>query len=327
MRGTVVGEGKKIVGRFAPTPRGRMHLGDAFAALLVWLDVRAQGGELVLRMEDLDRERCRPEYRDGLLEDLAWLGLTWDRGYPSEGGEYLQSSREEVYKEAVVRLEEKGLLYPCYCNRRERLAAHAPHASDGTVLYGGRCRGLTPEQRGQLEEQGRRPALRIRVPHEKVAFLDGHYGVQGGDLDTLCGDFILRRSDGVFAYQLAVVVDDALQGVNRVVRGCDLLPSTPQQIWLCQQLGYPVPSYAHVPLLTDGAGRRLSKRDGDLEIAALRQHHSPWEIIGRLAHGAGLLEKAEPITPEELLTVFSWDKVRGENLAWKSSVQSESAPS
>lgn len=295
--------------RFAPTPSGRMHLGNLFAALLCWLDARKQGAELLLRMEDLDRERCRPEYAALLADDLRWLGLSWDSGWKEGDRAYLQSQRQAYYEAALRKLEEMGLLYPCYCNRRERLAANAPHLSDGSVLYEGRCRALTESQRLALEQEGRKPALRVRIPKETISFVDGNYGPYTEQLEKECGDIILRRSDGVFAYQLAVVVDDGLMGVTRVVRGHDLLSSTPRQIWLLSQLGFAPPHYCHTPLLIDSQGRRLSKRDRDLDMGNLRTVTTPERLLGILAHLAGILDRPDAISAPELVPLFSWEQV------------------
>ena len=302
-----------IRGRFAPSPSGRMHLGNVFAALLAWLDVRSLGGELILRMEDLDPDRCRPEYIAQAAEDLRWLGLDWDLGWQPGETAYCQSHRTSYYEAAFAQLERSRLVYPCYCSRKERLSASAPHASDGTRIYSGRCRSLTPEPRAEKEREGRRPAWRIQVPAETISFLDGNYGLQSERLDLDCGDFILRRSDGVYAYQLAVSEDDGRMGVTRVVRGCDLLSSAPRQIWLMRLLGYEPPSYCHVPLLLSGDGRRLSKRDRDLDLRQLRQHWKPEDIVGRLAFLAGLIDRPEAVSAQELIPLFSWDKVGTED--------------
>ena len=202
------------IGRFAPSPSGRMHLGNVFSAMLAWLSIRSCGGRLVLRIEDLDPDRCRPAYADTLKRDLEWLGLTWDTEQTP------QSRRSEAYREMFSRLEERGLIYPCYCSRTELHAASAPHASDGTVLYAGTCRNLTPEERAAKTKA---PCWRVRVPDEDVSFTDGVQGEYTQNLARGCGDFILRRADGVYAYQLAVVTDDAEAGVTQVVRGSDLL--------------------------------------------------------------------------------------------------------
>ncbi len=297
----------KIRGRFAPTPSGRMHLGNLLSALLAWLDVRSCGGELVLRIEDLDTQRTSPEFAAQLMDDLRWLGLTWD-----EGGlepEYMQSCRTAHYEEAFHLLEEKGLIYPCYCSRSERMAASAPHRDDGAVVYSGRCFHLTAAERAELERQGRRPAWRVRCPDLSVTVEDGNCGTYTENLARDCGDFIVRRSDGVFAYQLAVVVDDALMGVNHVVRGRDLLCSAPRQAWLHRELGYAPPRFFHTPLLLAPDGRRLAKRDRDLDVEALQARYAPEELTGLLAFYAGLLDRPEKVTAGELVGQFSWAKV------------------
>lgn len=289
-----------VVGRFAPSPSGRMHLGNIFAALLAWISARAAGGEFVLRIEDLDPERSHAEYADAIRDDLRWLGLQWDREMP------LQSTRTPVYAEFFVRLRAMGLLYPCFCSRSELHAASAPHASDGSLLYAGTCRGLTD---AQMKAQNRPPAWRIRVPEECVACHDGVYGEVSQNLQRECGDFILRRSDGVYAYQLAVVCDDALGGITQVVRGRDLLSSTPRQIWLCRMLGFEPPEYYHVPLLIAPDGRRLSKRERDMDLSRLRERFRPEALIGRLAFLSGLAPFQEPISAAELAQEFSWENL------------------
>lgn len=298
----------QTVGRFAPSPSGRMHLGNLWSCLLAWLSARSAGGSMVLRLEDLDPDRCRREYCDQVMRDLEWLGLDWDNQ------PVYQSERTELYAQAFAQLEERGLIYPCYCNRAERLAASAPHRSDGVVLYGGRCRTLTAQQREELE-QTRRPAWRLRVPDAEYAFLDLLQGEYRENLERECGDFILRRSDGVYAYQLAVVVDDALMGVTQVVRGQDLLDSTSRQNYIQELLGYPRPEYGHVPLLLSAEGRRLAKRDRDQELGQLQQRFSAPELVGRLAHLAGLLERPEAVTPRELIPLFSWEKLPKEDIS------------
>ncbi len=294
-------------GRFAPTPSGRMHLGNVFSALLAWLDARSQGGSLVFRVEDLDVERCTLDNARQIAEDLRWLGLDWDEGGVESA--YCQSGRSAYYEQAFQKLQGLGLIYPCYCSRSERLAAAAPHRSDGSVVYSGKCYGLTDEQRRELEAKGRRPAMRVRVPDETVCVRDCHMGPYTERLRRDCGDFILRRSDGVWAYQLAVVVDDALMGVDRVVRGSDLLPSAPRQAWLHRVLGYEPPAFCHCPLLLAPGGRRLAKRDGDLDMGALRSRYTPQRLTGLLACWAGLIDRPEDVTPRELIGLFSWEKV------------------
>ena len=281
-----------------------MHLGNAFSALLAWLSARAAGEEFVLRIEDLDPVRCRAEYAGLLRDDLHWLGLDWDREMP------LQSTRTAVYAEAFERLRSDGLLYPCFCTRNELHAASAPHASDGTPVYAGTCRSLTQEQ---VAAQTRKPAWRIRVPDATVCYRDGVYGEVSQNLAAECGDFILRRSDGVYAYQLAVVCDDALGGITQVVRGRDLLSSTPRQLWLYEALGYSAPQFFHVPLLVAPDGRRLSKRERDLDLACLRSRCTPQKLIGALAFLAGLLPEETGCTAQELVGLFGWNRIRREN--------------
>lgn len=305
-----------VTGRFAPTPSGRMHLGNLFCSLLAWLAAKKEGGRVVLRMEDLDQLRTSSVYAEQAEADLKFLGLFWDEG-GSLGGPhapYDQGSRSPYYQELLGRLEALGLVYPCFCSRAELHAANAPHASDGEVVYAGTCRGLTREE---IVEKSRKrpPALRLRVPEETIAFVDGHYGLVEQDLATECGDFILRRSDGVFAYQLAVVADDAAMGVTQVVRGRDLLSSAPRQLYLYRLLGFPEPAFAHAPLLLAPDGRRLSKRDRDVSLEALEEKGLTGpEIVGRLAFLAGLLDRPEAARPQDLLPVFAWDKVPREDV-------------
>lgn len=300
--------------RFAPSPSGRMHLGNLFAALLAWLDIRALGGEMLLRMEDLDPDRCKPAYLDQLADDLDWLGLDWDLGWQAGKVAYQQSHRTAHYEAAFETLAHRGLVYPCFCTRKELLAASAPHASDGARVYNGHCLALSAQEKTALLESGRRPAWRLKVPAEVISFVDGNFGPQRQKLETECGDFILRRSDGLFGYQLAVVVDDALSGVSEIVRGHDILSSTPRQIYLQRLLGFETPEYAHIPLLEDAQGRRLAKRDGDTDLTALAKRFSREEILGMLACSAGLLDENRPATMEELIDTFDWEKVRTEDM-------------
>lgn len=383
------GTSTAVVGRFAPSPTGRMHLGNVFSSLLAWLSVRSQGGKLVLRIEDLD-DRARSGPWDALLmDDLRWLGLDWDEG------PYYQTDRIDLYADAVRQLDDMGLVYPCFCTRAELHAASAPHASDGTPVYAGACRGLTAAEVA-ARSKARPPALRLKVPpvqgiassrgpfesdapeskHSKTEladfgnsmpreltfgdcsergvrggaalqdtadgtrggaalqgaagdvrgaaasrsaaggdagvmhFEDRTYGPQREVLAEECGDFLVRRSDGVYAYQLAVVVDDADMGVNEVVRGCDLLGSTARQMYLQDLLGYAHPSYAHVPLLVAPDGRRLSKRDRDCDMGVLREHFgTPGALLGRLAYVAGLVSSPEPRTADQLVDEFRWSAV------------------
>lgn len=295
----------QTIGRFAPSPSGRMHLGNVFSAMLAWLSAMSCGGKMVLRIEDLDPDRCRPEYADTLKRDLEWLGLLWDTEQTP------QSLRSDAYREMFEKLEEKGLVYPCYCSRGELHVASAPHASDGTLLYAGTCRNLPPAERAAKKKA---PSYRVMVPDETISFCDGLQGIYTQNLARGCGDFILRRADGVYAYQLAVVTDDAQAGVTQVVRGCDLLSSTPRQIWLQRQLGYVTPEYYHVPLLVAPDGRRLSKRERDLDMGALRERCTPEQLLGYLAQACGLLEHPQSVRAEELAGEFSWQKVKKENI-------------
>ena len=300
-------EQKTVRGRFAPSPSGRMHLGNLWSALLAWLSARSQGGEMVLRLEDLDPDRCTRAWCDQVMRDLEWLGLTWDNE------PVYQSERTAVYAQAFRALEQRRLIYPCYCTRAERLAASAPHRSDGQTIYDGRCSRLTEAEREALS-QTRRPAWRVKVGQESIIFCDFLYGEYKEDLKTDCGDFILRRSDGVYAYQLAVVADDAAMGVTQVVRGSDLLSSTPRQIYLQRLLGLPEPEYGHVPLLLAADGRRLAKRDRDQELGELQSRHTAPELLGRLAHLAGLIPEPAPITAQQLIPLFSWEKLPRQDL-------------
>ncbi len=300
---------ERVTGRLAPSPSGEMHLGNAFAALLAWLGARWAGGQVLLRLEDLDAPRCPARYAYGVMADFAWLGLDWDNE------PVWQSERRDFYDQCLKTLDAQGLVYPCYCSRRELHAATEASAPHGlSPVYSGRCRGLTAHQRQELEAQGRRPALRALAPEKEYAVTDGLQGNCGALLARDVGDFILKRSDGLYAYQLAVVADDGAMGVDQVVRGRDLLPSTPQQLWLQDALGLPHPAYYHVPLLLSPDGRRLSKREGDLSLKALSRTHTAPELVGRLAFWAGLLEEARPVTPQELVARFSWDKVRREDV-------------
>lgn len=295
-----------VKGRFAPTPSGRMHLGNAFSALMAWLAARSAGGQMALRIEDLDPRAQRREVADALMRDLEWLGLDWDEG------PCWQSERGDVYDGAIAHLGELGLTYPCFCTRAELHAATAPHASDGTYVYAGTCRELTPDEVARRAE-ARPPATRLRVPDADdpagtIEFCDLAHGPQREVLAQECGDFLVRRSDGVVAYQLAVVVDDALMGITQVVRGGDLLNSSARQIYLARLLGFDPPQFGHVPLLVAPDGRRLSKREKDLDLGALREAGvAPEKIVGALASAAGLAEKGCEATPAELIASFSWD--------------------
>lgn len=286
-----------VVGRFAPSPTGRMHAGNVFAALTAWLVAKSQGGRIVLRIEDLDAERSKPVYIDAVQRDLEALGLTWDEG------PYFQHDRTEAYRAAYDELRERGLVYPCFCTRADLHAASAPHRGEKPV-YPGTCRHLSDGERAARAQQ-RMPAQRLIVPDREVAFVDQVQGSYAQNLAADCGDFLVQRSDGAFAYQLAVVVDDAAQGVTSVVRGVDLLCSTPQQLYLQELLGLPHPAYAHIPLLVAERDRRLSKRDRDAALDALLvRFKTPEAVIGHIAGITGLAPACDPATPEELLATF-----------------------
>ena len=306
---------RPVVGRFAPSPSGRLHLGNLGCSLLAWLSAKSKGGKIILRIEDLDATRCPRSFADQIEEDLTYLGLTWDEGGSTGGpaAPYYQSECSPIYDEAYAQLEEKGLLYPCFCSRAALHAASAPHRSDGDVIYPGTCRHLTAEQRSQ-RRRTKSPAIRVIVPDETIAFTDGHLGLYAENLARDCGDFAVRRGDGVYAYQLAVTVDDARMGVTEVVRGADLLSSTPRQLYLYKTLGLQAPAFYHCPLLLAPGGRRLSKRDGDDSLENLRQKYTAAQIIGKLAFVYGLQETPAPAMPADLVENFSWQKVPREDV-------------
>ena len=294
-------------GRFAPTPSGRLHLGNILCAMLAYLSARSQGGRFLLRIEDVDVPRCPRRLAQQAIDDLRWLGFTWDEE------PLYQSDRTEIYREALERLMADGHIYPCFCTRAQLMSLAAPNLGDTQVVYNRACAALTPEEAAERAKT-RAPAMRLRVPEEEISFVDGLFGEQRENLARDCGDFILRRSDGLYGYQLAVVVDDALSGVTEVVRGRDILSATPRQIYLQRLLGCPQPEYVHIPLLTDAQGRRLAKRDKDLDLTALSQRYTPEEILGWLACSAGLLPEVRPATLESLIAVFDWAKVKRDDL-------------
>ena len=288
------------VGRYAPSPTGDLHLGNARTALLAWLWARHRGGRFLLRFEDLDRARVREGCAEQQAESLAWLGLDWD------GDPVSQSARGDLYDAALAALRERGVLYECFCSRADvRRAASAPHGPDGPI-YGGTCRSLSRREVAERRALGRVPALRVRMQGD-VAFVDELLGPQRETLERSSGDIVVRRSDGVIAYQLAVVVDDHAQGVTHVVRGADLLASTGRQLRLYELLGLaPLPGHAHVPLLLGDDGDRLAKRHGAVGLAELREGGAdPPAIVGWLAHSAGLREHAEPCSPGDLVASFA----------------------
>jgi glutamyl-tRNA synthetase len=303
----------KSRGRFAPSPTGPLHLGNARTALLSWLAARAGGGGYVMRVEDLDGPRVRPGLELAILAELRWLGLSWDEG-PDVGGPfapYRQSARLPVYAAALGRLREAGLAYPCFCSRAEIAAvAQAPHGpADEGPRYPGTCRGLSAAEAAR-RAGSRQPAWRFRVPEGEVPFADGVHGPQRRDVSAETGDFVIARADGVPAYQLAVVVDDAAMGIAEVVRGDDLLSSTARQLLLYRALGAAAPRFAHVPLVTGEDGARLAKRHGALSLGELRERGAdPRAVVGLLAALSGLAPAGSWLTPAELVAGFSLERI------------------
>lgn len=301
-------------GRFAPSPTGYLHLGNVWTAFLVWLQVRQRGGTFMLRIEDIDEQRSKPVFTQALLADLTWLGLTWDEGPETGGpaGPYVQQERYPLYQRAIEQLDRAGRLYPCYCSRARLQAIGAPHAGEH-VVYDGHCYGLSEAQRRQMTK---RPSWRVHVPAQTITFTDGLYGRQEAYLPTACGDFVVRRADGLYAYQLAVSVDDGLMGVTHVVRGRDLLSSTAQQQWLLQFFGYAVPAYTHVPLLVDAAGHRLSKRQHGLTVRELRsQGIGAEQILSYLAYQAKLVRTLRTYSHAELIAQCQWKQLTAGDVA------------
>ena len=287
-------------GRFAPSPTGALHLGNARTALLSWLWARSEGGGYAMRVEDIDRPRVRPGLWEQQLEELRWLGLDWD------GAPVFQSQRTHLYEDALRRLGDQ--VYPCFCSRAEIAAvASAPHGDEGP-RYPGTCAQLTRAQRAERQKI-RAPALRLRVPPGKTAFVDEILGPQAFDLQAVTGDFVLRRADGIFAYQLAVTVDDGTMGITQVLRGADLLSSTPRQILLHRLLGQPAPRWAHAPLLLSVAGERLSKRDQALSLSALRAAGAdPRQVVADLARLSGI-QISTGCEPRQILSGFSLARI------------------
>jgi len=305
-------------GRFAPSPTGDLHFGGARTALAAWLAARAARGRFVLRMEDLDGPRVVPGAAERILADLRALGLDWDEG-PDAGGPhapYRQSERTALYEAAADRLVAGGRAYPCWCSRKDLASAaaaspSAPHGpADEGPRYPGTCRALSRERAAELAKSGRRPSLRFRVDEGPVEFVDGVHGPQRVDVAAATGDFVIRRADGLHAYQLAVVVDDAAMAITDVVRGDDLLPSTARQLLLYRALGLRPPRFAHVPLVLGPDGQRLSKRHGAIAIRDLLATQSPARLVARLARS--LLDAPIPdeATPGQLIDLFSLARVR-----------------
>jgi glutamyl-tRNA synthetase len=303
-------------GRYAPSPTGEIHLGNASSALLAWLSIRAAGGTFVMRMEDLDRNRVRPGLAQRILDDLAWLGIDWDEG-PDRGGAhapYVQGSRHDRYRAAFSKLREADRLYPCFCSRKDiAAAASAPQAPGDELRYPGTCTNLGHEEARERVESGTRHAWRFRVgPDARPGFDDLVWG-RWGDGGPLPGDFVVWRSDEVPAYQLAVVVDDAEMGITEVVRGDDLLASTTRQLLLFEALGHAPPAFGHVPLLLGTDGARLSKRHDGITLRELRGWgFTPERITGHLAFLHGLRPTPEPISPQALIDGFTLGRIRPE---------------
>jgi glutamyl-tRNA synthetase len=296
-------------GRYAPSPTGELHLGNLRTALIAWLAARSQGARFLLRIEDLDRERSREHFLDSQLDDLRALGIDWD-----EPGQLMrQSERDGVYADAIAKLRADGLVYECFCSRREiREAPSAPHGELPEGSYPGTCRELSAAERAEREAAGRPAALRVRAAGERFSFRDRLGGERSGGTD----DFVVRRGDGTYAYNLAVSVDDAAQGIGEVVRGRDLLDSTPRQLWVAERLGLAAPaSWVHVPLVLGDDGSRLAKRHGAVTLSERRQlGESPAATLALLAHSLGLCEADERPTAAELLGRFDLDRLPREDV-------------
>ena len=290
-----------VVGRFAPTPSGLLHIGNLFSFLVAYLHVRKLGGSMRLRIENLDPARSKQHFVDAIFRDFEWVGFEWD------GEVIYQCARTEAYEYAFIELKDKGLVYPCFCTRADLHAASAPHWGE-ELVYPGACRSLSASERAEKAHH-RNPSQRICVPSKPYSFEDLFQGNQSFNLVQTSGDFVLRRSDSVFAYQLAVVVDDAAMGVNSVIRGLDLLPSAPRQMFLQEVLGFSHPTYGHIPLITDADGRRLAKRASDTSIESLRTRAgiSAGEVLGKLAYATGMVEEAQSCSIDELVKYANLD--------------------
>jgi glutamyl-tRNA synthetase len=301
--------GALVRGRYAPSPTGTLHLGNLRTALLAWLFARSAGGRFVLRMEDLDQARVRPGAAEQQLADLRWLGVEWDEGPHIGGafGPYVQSARMHIYDAELARLRTRELIYSCYCTRAELSRVASAPQGDDAPRYPGTCRDLSSRARRRLEASGRRPALRFHAPDMMYSFRDHVAGLVEENVATSVGDFVVRRSDGIVAYQLAVVVDDALMGITQVARGADLLPSTPRQLALYDALGYAAPrEFAHVSLALDEGGVRMAKRDASRGVATLRAAGvRPERVLGALAASCGLWPIGTPATLADLLSAFN----------------------
>jgi glutamyl-tRNA synthetase len=301
-------------GRYAPSPTGLIHVGNARTALVAWLSVRSRGGTFVWRLEDLDPPRVVPGMADAAMEDLRWLGLDWDEG------PYVQSQRSAVYEEAIGRLAAAGRLFPCRRSRKDlQTLASAPHGSEDSAPYPAAFRPetLDPDWLDRLRATERPDAaLRFLVHDRPVEWTDRVYGPRAERVDRTVGDFVLKRRDGLWAYQLAVVVDDLLMGIDEVVRGADLLDSTARQIQLLEALGGKPPAWAHIPLVVNAQREKLSKRDAGLTLRSLREAGiRPEALAGYLGWSLGLLERSEPCSAAELIERFSWEPIGRESWA------------
>lgn len=303
-------------GRYAPSPTGYLHIGNARTALLAWLQIRSEQGHFVLRIEDNDSLRSRSNYIEAIISDLKWLGLDWDEGPIIGGpyGPYYQSQRAARYEYAFQQLISQHRVYPCYCSRADiRAMSVAPHglASEGPI-YNGTCRYLSEKER-QRKALTKQPSYRFIIPqHKKISYVDGFLGKQ--KFAAGCGgDFIIKRADGIYGYQLAVVVDDASMHITSVLRGFDLIDSTPRQLWLYEALKLCPPTFSHVPLVLGPDRTRLSKRHGDISLRALREAGiKPEELIGQLAYLSKIIEKPEPISVRELIPLFQMSTINPE---------------
>jgi glutamyl-tRNA synthetase len=297
---------RATVGRLAPSPTGGLHLGHARTFLIAWLAARHAGGRVILRIEDLDSSRVRTEARRTALDDLRWLGLDWDEG-PDTGGPsvpYLQSERGSFYEAIVTRLKASESVYPCTCTRTDiGRAASAPHAEDEGPTYPGTCAG---RRAGDADALADRPfAWRFRVPAGPVGWDDLFLGRVELDPSQVGGDFVVARNLAGHSYQLAVVADDDAMGVTQVIRGADLVPSTPRQILLYRRLGRPEPRFGHVPLAVSPDGRRLAKRDGSIKLLTLRASgFDPHVLVGALVHSCGWSFEMVPMSPREAIDRF-----------------------
>lgn len=317
-----------IIGRFAPSPSGRLHIGNIFCAMIGYLSSKSKGGKYIIRMEDLDIARCSKIKAQQMLNDLDWLGIEFDEfniSMPKNDkikSELLkvdkkilnclyQSERTSIYKCFERYLSDEKMIYPCFCSRAELNAVSAPHKSDKPQVYNGTCKGLTNDM---IKKKTRLPSMRVIVPDENISFVDGCLGKYKENLKGECGDFIIKRSDGIYSYQLAVVVDDGLMGVNEVVRGNDLISSTARQIWFYKEFGFDVPNFYHIPLILDKNGKRLSKRDLDLDIGNLKNNMCSQKLVGILAFCAGIIKKPYNVSLKSLISEFCFEDIPKTNL-------------